>query len=212
MLALAEPRLFSATTDRAASAFRGDEPWLGELSAMREVVQAHAAGVLPAIVTPQQVVRTLNMGALLAAQALRGLQQLGLAELQARRWRLRGIDGVAESRAFRQAVEPAALTSIHAPRFLADMARKHQRLLDTDPDQETLRTLDLAFHQQLIRLSGNDYLVESVDPLIMKMALGDLRDSCALRRDLTEHLEIMALLQRGDNRSAERLALHLACA
>jgi DNA-binding GntR family transcriptional regulator len=118
-----------------------------------------------------------------------------------------------ESRAFRQAVEPAALGMIHAPRWLADMALRHRRVLAWPADQDALQALDLEFHLQLVRLSGNRFMIEAIEPRIVTAHQGDRRDMDELRRDLEDHLEMITLLQRGDPGAAARqLARHLDAA
>jgi DNA-binding GntR family transcriptional regulator len=125
---------------------------------------------------------------------------------------------LSESYNFRLAIEPQSLFAFPQEGdslWLAQAGERHRRVLSgAEPaDASSLSRLDSEFHRQLVRFSGNRFMIEGINQQIEMTGLLGQRRIGDLRQDLEEHLAIIAALQAGQNvRAARIMAQHLTLA
>lgn len=121
---------------------------------------------------------------------------------------------------FRMAIEPAAMLE---PSFelnrtiLADQRRIQESMLDMDfksVPAESLLENGALFHEELIRLSGNPFFLMALQRVNRMRRLMEYRAHVNHERlveQCTEHLEILDLLEAGDNLGAShKMRKHLS--
>ena len=121
---------------------------------------------------------------------------------------------------FRMAIEPAALLE---PSFaldrsiLTEQRRIQEGMLDMDFNAvpaETLLENGALFHEELIRLSGNPFFLMALQRVNRMRRLMEYRAEVnhdRLVEQCTEHLEILDLLEAGDNLDAShKMRKHLS--
>lgn len=115
---------------------------------------------------------------------------------------------------FRMAIEPAAMLepSFEIDRKVLDeQKRLQEHLLEADLDKfqpEQLLKNGALFHEELIKLSNNPYFYSALQRVNQMRRLMEYRakiDKDRLVEQCTEHLEILALLERGEVADASYL-------
>jgi DNA-binding GntR family transcriptional regulator len=119
-----------------------------------------------------------------------------------------------ESYRFRQIVEPAALLEPGFrldPAWIAEMRRRHQRMLDTPWDKTAsiaLYEMNAQFHEGLAGASGNRYLQVAVEQQNRLRRFANYDWTFGHERVLVscrEHLAILDRLEAGDREAAAEL-------
>jgi DNA-binding GntR family transcriptional regulator len=149
-------------------------------------------------------------------RALRRLEELGVVtRKRGHGWRFAPGLATPEDRAaayrFRLVVEPAALLEpgyALPTGFLAEMRSGHRAFID-QPWQDSRAVeffeLNAAFHLGIVAGSGNRFMVQAVDQhnRLRRLMNYDWHLGAArVHRNVTEHLGILDLLERGDHAAA----------
>jgi DNA-binding GntR family transcriptional regulator len=181
----------------------------GQFLLMQAILTARRRQLLPQDCSVDDVALAMDVRKKVAAHAMEGLEELGLAMRRpAGRWQVGGIDAamLLESYRFRLAVEPACLRSWQTDMlFLARLKQQHCEALAYPRDRAHLSRLDREFHLCLAAQSGNRYMSEAVGRQIEIASLWEERSSAALKQDLEDHLAILAALEAGQEKAAAGL-------
>lgn len=150
----------------------------------------------------------------------RAAEDLWVERLPGHGWRLQSVmvspQAYEDGYRFRMAIEPAALLE---PTFRVDGAAlkalaEHQTLLLKGGirklSQTELFSINSQFHEVLIGFSNNPFYVDAVKKIDRVRRLLDFRSTRSANRDrlskqCREHLEILHLLENGNNRAAAEL-------
>ncbi|MBL8642771.1 MAG: GntR family transcriptional regulator [Rhodospirillaceae bacterium] len=183
------------------------------------IAKARNTGDLPAECTQQEIVRLFDVKLSTVVRVLRQLAELGLVERKAGNgWSFNSsIDSEAaqaESYAFRNVIEPAALLQ---PTFKLDRAwlresrarhlafqRKRWRPVMAVEFYE----MNSDFHEQLARCSGNRYflsVVQQQNQLRSFLNFHWIHGVGRVLASIEEHVAIMDALETGDNEYAAAL-------
>jgi DNA-binding GntR family transcriptional regulator len=212
-LALAKSRAGSNTMQHLANShalqgISGSRPEERvSLDVMRELLLVRAQGNLAGDVSAAECAAVLGVDKAVVETSLHALSAFALAEQHGRRWHLRHLDSasLAECCAFRAVVEPQGLGDTSDARRLNMIKAQHHAFLRGPADRDAMLQLDMDFHRQFLRMSANSFLIDTLEPQIAMMTLTDGREPAALRQDLAEHLEIVALLESGNRPQARML-------
>jgi len=183
------------------------------------IVEATARGVfLPGDrIVEAEVARALNVSRIPVREALRLLEsQSVVISERYRGMRLMSvdIDGLEKILKVRLALEQLAGAEAMAriaqgEATVAPMAEVLARMYAAAAAEDgfAVATLDTEFHRALCRLSGNDVLVRTWEPLSRQLTiifgLATLRKT--LREIVAEHDDVVAALQSGDRAGFDRL-------
>ncbi len=188
---------------------------------MRSIFQVRKAGALADVCSSNDVARAVGIRKTAATDVMLAMERLELLErLSGSLWRFceKGSDAqvLSESYNLRLAIEPQSLLAAARGNdglWLIQARERHMRVLcgERPADLTALCQLDAEFHQQLVCLSGNRFMIETTGQQIAIADLISNRSTDDLRHDLEEHLAIIAALAAGKRtRASEMLAHHLA--
>lgn len=134
---------------------------------------------------------------------------------------MRTPETLMQSYRLRLALEPAALLEPGyslAPGVLAQCREVEERLLAGGIDTATAQQLHdrgVQFHETLVEASGNPFFIDTVRRVNRVRRLLSYRSTqnrTRFRQHAEQHLEVLALLERGDHQAASAaLAAHLRC-
>ncbi|MFD4839351.1 GntR family transcriptional regulator [Achromobacter sp. NPDC058515] len=201
----------------AAPAIQGAGPTINELA--RRLIDDRASRGLPETFTERDLIQRYRAPRSVLAKALVQLSADGLIEKRkGHGWQfapaLEGAEALGESYRFRMVIECAGLLE---PTFRLDkpaltrMRAAHETLMqrdDADISAAEFFELNASFHEMLARLSGNRYILQAVQ---QQNQLRRLEEHAAFHRDAryvessSEHLQIIAALEAGDQEWASQL-------
>ncbi len=199
-------------------------PAPAEEAAYQALARDRLAGRLPATLSETEGMRRTGLTRDRLRRVLERAAQEGWIERRpSKGWAflpmIDGPDSYAESYALRRALEPAAMMmdSFAIDSALLRRLRREQEPLAERGWREAapaiLYAANAAFHEGLARLSGNRFVVQAMmrqNQLRRLVEYEEIADRDRVRRQCLEHLEILALLERGERAAAAALlARHL---
>jgi DNA-binding GntR family transcriptional regulator len=144
--------------------------------------------------------------------ALLRLETEGLICRDGRGWTVSPINlsELQQIAVYREAVEVAALklTCVRKDRSAVDIIEAMLEACDDSTSREEWHRVGMDFHNQLARLSGNDFLFRAVRDAMTRLSRArwlEVRDEAALARAWSEHHAILEAVRLGDAEEAARL-------
>jgi DNA-binding GntR family transcriptional regulator len=192
-----------------------------------EIAKARNAGRLPDQCSQQEIVRILGVKLATVVRVMRQLQELGLVERKpGNGWSfalpINSGRARQESYAFRALIEPAGLveSTFELDRDWMERSRARHLAFRKRKWRDTLAVeffeINSDFHEQLARCSGNRYILDSVQRQNRLRSFLNIQWVNGVERvvdSIDEHLEILDILDAGDNaRACQLLKEHLVYA
>ncbi len=188
-------------------------------SAYLRIACERLAGRLPKEMTESELARWCGLTRAQLAPVLRRMAQEGWVQRKSGNgWVFTDIIDTAQSHqdayVFRMAIEPAALL---APHFRADpvvlqaLQAEQTALRDGRLGQltsEDLFEIGSRFHETLVGFSGNGFFVDALKRVNMRRRLVEYQAMARpvdFAEQCQEHLQLIALIQRGEQREAATL-------
>jgi DNA-binding GntR family transcriptional regulator len=193
--------------------------------AYHRIAEDRLAGALPDEFNEALIAKRYRLAAAQSAAVVARIAHEGWAEKKpGYGWRFSAMlttpDALLQSYRMRLALEPAALLEpgYHlAPAILERCRAAELRLLDGGIEAATAEQLHdrgVRFHEAIVEGSGNHFFIEAirrVNRVRRLLSYRSMRDRSRYREHCAQHLEILALLERGKNREASAaMREHLA--